>query len=201
MRPTIRLRRAAALPGLAAAASLSLAACGYQPSLRDYRPVVDSYTTDMAAYEADRGQCVSVALQAQAEYERRQRAQRESNLTIGLIVGAIAGAAVGSATGDAGDGAIVGVTLGAMQLNQTTQLFFAVCLLFGIFPDQLTRQKAQTNSKRIKDNDDHSYGWGNGKRIFVRIVERIRFRHDLCKNHQNDCHRQCCPQHSSILKK
>ena len=115
MRPTIKLRRAAALPGLAAAASLSLAACGYQPSLSDYRPVVDSYTTDMAAYEADRGQCVSVALQAQAEYERWQRAQRESNLTIGLIVGAIAGAAVGSATGDAGDGAIVGGTLGALE--------------------------------------------------------------------------------------
>ena len=69
----------------------------------------------MAAYEADRGQCVSVALQAQAEYERQQGAQRESNLTIGLIVGAIAGAAVGSATGDAGDGAIVGGTLGALE--------------------------------------------------------------------------------------
>ena len=73
---------------------LALAACGYQPSLGDYRPVVDSYNTDMAAYEADRGQCVAVAMQAQAEYERQQRAKRESNLTVGLIVGAIADAAV-----------------------------------------------------------------------------------------------------------
>ena len=35
-----------------------------QTSLGDYRPVVDSYNTDMAAYEADRGQCVAVARQA-----------------------------------------------------------------------------------------------------------------------------------------
>ena len=75
---------------------LALAACGYQPSLGDYRPVVDSYNTDMAAYEADRCQCVAVAIQSQAEYERQQRLKRESNMTIGLIVGAIAGAAVGS---------------------------------------------------------------------------------------------------------
>ena len=81
---------------------LALAPCGYQPSLGDYRPVVDSYNTDMAAYEADRGQCVAVAMQAQAEYERQQRLKRESNMTIGLIVGAIAGAAVG-------------VTLGALE--------------------------------------------------------------------------------------
>jgi len=97
------------------AVTIGLAGCGYQPSLSDYRPVVDSFTTDMAAYEADRGQCVSVALQAHAEYERQQREKRESNMTIGLIVGAIAGAAIGSASGDAGDGAIVGGTMGALE--------------------------------------------------------------------------------------
>ena len=78
---------------------LALAACGYQPSLGDYRPVVESYNTDMAAYEADRGQCVAVAMQAQAEYERQQRLKRESNMTIRLIVGAIAGAVVGGTLG------------------------------------------------------------------------------------------------------
>ena len=78
---------------------LVLAACGYQPSLGDYRPVVDSYNTDMAVYEADRGQCVAVAMQAQAEYERQQRLKRESNMTIGLIVWAIGGSAVGGAFG------------------------------------------------------------------------------------------------------
>jgi outer membrane lipoprotein SlyB len=97
------------------AATLFLAACGYQPSLSDYRPVVDSFTTDMAAYEVDRGQCVTIGLQAQVEYERQKKAQRESNMTIGLIVGAIAGAAVGSVSGDAGDGAVVGGTFGALE--------------------------------------------------------------------------------------
>ena len=114
MRPTHRLPGTATRLALATAA-VTLAACGYQPSLSDYRPVVDSHTTDMSAYEADRGQCVGIALQAQAEYARQQKAQRDSNLTIGLIVGAVAGAAVGSVTGDAGDGAVVGGTLGALE--------------------------------------------------------------------------------------
>ena len=61
--------------------------------------MVDSYNTDMAAYEADRGQFVAVAMQAQAEYERQQRLNRESNMTIGLIVVAIAGVAVGGTLG------------------------------------------------------------------------------------------------------
>ena len=105
-----RLTVAAAVVALS-----TLAACGYQPSLSDYRPVVDSYTTNMVSYEADRGQCVSVALQAQAEYERQQKAERQSNITICLVIGAIAGAAVGSVTGDAGDGAVVGATMGALE--------------------------------------------------------------------------------------
>ena len=101
MRPMNTRARAAtplALAGLVTL-PLTLAACGYQPSLGDYRPVVESYNTDMAAYEADRGQCVAVAMQAQAEYERQQRLKRESNMTIGLIVGAIAGAAVAGTLG------------------------------------------------------------------------------------------------------
>ena len=98
MRPTHSLSGTATRLTLATAA-VTLAACGYQPSLSDYRPVVDSHTTDMSAYEADRGQCVGIALQAQAEYEHQQKAQRESNMTIGLIVGAVAGAAVGGTLG------------------------------------------------------------------------------------------------------
>ncbi len=69
----------------------------------------------MAAFEADRGQCVAVDMQAQAEYDRQSRLKRESNMTIGLIVWVIAGAAVGSVLGDAGDGAMVGGTLGALE--------------------------------------------------------------------------------------
>ena len=78
---------------------LALAACGYQPSLSDYRPVVDSYNTDMAAHKTDGGQCVAVAMQAQAENDRQQALKPESNMTIGLIVGAIAGAAVARTLG------------------------------------------------------------------------------------------------------
>ena len=92
-----------------------LAGCGYQPSLQTYRPVVDSYQTDMSAYEADRAECVTVALQAQAEYDRQQKAQRESNMTIGMVVGALSGAVIGSLSGDAGEGAVVGGTLGALE--------------------------------------------------------------------------------------
>ena len=103
--------RAATPLAIAGLVTLPLA----QPSLGDYRPMVDSYNTDMAAYEADRGQCVAVAMQAQAEYVRQQWLKLESNMTIGLIVGAIAGAAVGSVSDDAGDGAVVGGTLGALE--------------------------------------------------------------------------------------
>ena len=98
MRPTHSLSGTATRLALATAA-VTLAACGYQPSLSDYRPVVDSHTTDMSAYEADRGQCVGIALQAQAEYARQQKARRDSNLTIGLIVGAVAGGTLGALEG------------------------------------------------------------------------------------------------------
>mgnify|MGYP005665886641 CR=1 FL=1 len=101
MRPMNTRARAAtplALAGLVTL-PLALAACGYQPSLDDYRPVVDSCNTDMAAYKADRGQCVAVAVQAQADYERQQRLKREPQMTIGLIVRAIADAAVGGTLG------------------------------------------------------------------------------------------------------
>ena len=92
-----------------------LPACGTRPSLVDYRPVVDSYNTNMATHEGDQTQCVNVAMQAQAEYDRREKEQRQSNMTVGFINGAIAGAAAGSATGEAGDDVIVGATLGTLE--------------------------------------------------------------------------------------
>ena len=61
--------------------------------------MVDSYNIDIAAYEVDRGQCVALGMQTQAEYESQQWLKRESNMTIGLIVRAIAGAAVGGTLG------------------------------------------------------------------------------------------------------
>ena len=53
-----------------------LAACGTRPTLVDCRPVVESYNSNMATYEGDRTQCVDFAMQAQAEYDRREKEQR-----------------------------------------------------------------------------------------------------------------------------
>lgn len=112
---TLKRNRPLVTATISVAALSMLAACGTRPSLVDYRPVVDSYNMNMANYKGDRTQCVNVAMQAQAEYDRREKEQRQSNMTVGFIIGAIAGAAVGSATGEAGDGAIVGATLGTLE--------------------------------------------------------------------------------------
>ena len=76
--------------------------------------MADSCNTDIAANEADSGQRVAVAMQAQAEYERQQRLKRESNMTIRLITGAIASAAVGSVSSDSGEG---GLEDGLTEIN------------------------------------------------------------------------------------
>ena len=93
---TLKRNRPLVTATISVAALSMLAACGTRPSLVDYRPVVDSYNTNIATYEGDRTQCVNVAMQAQAEYDRREKEQRQSNMTVGFIIGAIAGAAVGS---------------------------------------------------------------------------------------------------------
>ena len=108
---TLKRNRPLVTATISVAALSMLAACGTRPSLVDCRPLVDSYNTKMATYESDRTQCVNVAMQAHAEYDRREKKQRQSNMTVGFIIGAIAVAAVGSATGEPGDGVIVGVTL------------------------------------------------------------------------------------------
>ena len=84
----------------ASVAALSmLAAYGTRPLLVDYRPVVDSYNTNMATYEGDRTQCVNVAMQVQAEYDHREKEQRQSNMTVGFIIGAIVGVTLGTLEG------------------------------------------------------------------------------------------------------
>ena len=50
----------------------------------------------MATYEGDQTQCVNVAMQARAGYDRCEKEQRQSNMTVGFIIGTIAGAAVGA---------------------------------------------------------------------------------------------------------
>ena len=84
---------------ISVAALSMLAAYGTRPLLVDYRPVVDSYNTNMATYEGDRTQCVNVAMQVQAEYDHREKEQRQSNMTVGFIIGAIVGVTLGTLEG------------------------------------------------------------------------------------------------------
>ena len=96
---TLKRNRPLVTATISVAALSMLAACGTRPSLVDYRPVVDSYNTNMANYEGERTQCVNVAMQAQAEYDRREKEQRQSNMTVGFIIGAIVGATLGTLEG------------------------------------------------------------------------------------------------------
>ena len=114
IRHPIPLRRNLA-PCVVLVTLLALGACGRHDRLADYRPVVDSYRTDMAAYDGDLRQCVTIAQGAEAEYQRKNREQREANAVTGLLVGALIGAAVGSADGNAGDGAIIGGSFGLLE--------------------------------------------------------------------------------------
>ena len=100
---------------LAIAMLPALGACAGHDRLADYRPVVDSYRTDMAAYDADLRQCVSIAQRAEAEYERKSREQRDARAVTGLLVGAVIGAVIGSADGNAGDGAVIGGSFGLLE--------------------------------------------------------------------------------------
>ncbi|MEC8110065.1 MAG: hypothetical protein VX110_01675 [Pseudomonadota bacterium] len=90
-------------PVLALAALLALGACAGYDRLADYRPVVDSYRTDMAAYDADLRQCVSIAQRAEAEYERKSREQRDARAVTGLLVGAVIGGSFGLLEGTFAD--------------------------------------------------------------------------------------------------
>ena len=101
--------------GLGIVALVALAACGRHDRLADYRPVVDSYRTDMVAYDGDLRQCVTIAERAEAEYQRKSREQRDANAVTGLLVGAVIGAVVGSTDGNAGDGAVIGGSFGLLE--------------------------------------------------------------------------------------
>ena len=88
---------------LSIATLLALGACGGHDRLADYRPVVDSYRTDMAAYDADLRQCVSIAQRAEAEYARKSREQRDARAVTGLFVGAVIGGSFGLFEGTLAD--------------------------------------------------------------------------------------------------
>ena len=78
-------------PVLALAALLALGACAGHAWLAEYRPVVDSYRTDMAAYEMI---CGNGDI-AQPSHERKSREQRDARAVTGLLVGAVIGSTDG----------------------------------------------------------------------------------------------------------
>ena len=102
-------------PVLALTALLALGACAGLDRLVDYRPVVDSYRTDMAAYETDLRQCVRIAQRAEAEYERKSREHRDARAVTSLLVGAVIGAVIGSTDVNAGDRVVIGGSFGLLE--------------------------------------------------------------------------------------
>lgn len=94
---------------------LGVAGCKTTQPLTEYEPVVDTYNVDMAAFESDLFECRNIGLRVQAEYERKNKKEREEATLAGLVIGALAGAVIGSVSGEAGDGAVVGGTVGLLE--------------------------------------------------------------------------------------
>ncbi len=83
---TLKRNRPLVTATISVAALSMLAACGTRPSLVDYRPVVDSYNHEtIANYKGDPDTMCECRLQAQAEYDRREKEQRQSLATVGFI--------------------------------------------------------------------------------------------------------------------
>lgn len=71
---------------------VALSGCITQ-SLATYEPVVDPYSTDMNAFQADLVQCRGIASAVKAQYEKQASEQAANNLLIGVATGALVGAA------------------------------------------------------------------------------------------------------------
>ncbi len=80
----------------AAAAGLTIAiavsGCTELEPLAEYRPIVDPGRTDQVRFESDLEACRAVAIQVEADYQKRQQEQLGANLMAGLVVGALTGA-------------------------------------------------------------------------------------------------------------
>lgn len=89
-------------------ASMTFLSACVTETLADYRPVVDPSKSNPAKFEKDLAACRNIALQAEAEYKKRQEQEMGQNIMAGILVGAIAGAIVGD-----GDYAAAGAAYGA----------------------------------------------------------------------------------------
>lgn len=113
--------RALGLFGMAA-----VAGCAELEPLTEYRPVVDPERTNMPQFERDLEACRAVAVQVEADYQKRQQEQMGANIMAGLLVGAITGAVVGSGSNYQGElaayGAASGMAAGAAANDYTYDL-------------------------------------------------------------------------------
>lgn len=94
-------------------ALLILSACAAEP-LAEYRPMVDPAKTDKGKYETDLRECLSVAQQAKAKYDRQLNQQAWANLLVGALVGVAIGGAYGNDGVGIGEGAAIGAGAGAL---------------------------------------------------------------------------------------
>lgn len=108
----IRLKSLAIL----ASSFVVLSACS-TANLAEYKPVIDTFNTDMEAFEIDLIQCRSIASDAKLKYERTAANAATANILVGAVVGAAVGSAVGSGSGNQGGytryGTAVGMASGA----------------------------------------------------------------------------------------
>ena len=81
------------------AITLSLTACS-PPSIAEYEPVIDTFSTDMSSYSNDIVQCRSVASAAKVKYDQAASKALLTNVLVGAVAGAAVGSAVGSGSGD-----------------------------------------------------------------------------------------------------
>jgi outer membrane lipoprotein SlyB len=79
--------------------ALGLTACS-PPSIAEYEPVIDQFSTDMSSYDNDIVQCRSVASAAKVEYDQAASKAVLTNVLVGAVAGAVVGSAVGSGSGD-----------------------------------------------------------------------------------------------------
>lgn len=106
----MKIQKSVAVLGLC---GLTLTACVEPEELIDYRPVVDTYKSNMTDFDTDLSQCRTIALQVEADYKQRQEEEMARNMVAGLIAGVLIGAVAGAGSDYQGDYVAAGAMAGA----------------------------------------------------------------------------------------
>ena len=96
--------------------------------------------------------------------------------------------------------AVVGIAVGAMQLDHAAKFFLAICFVCVLLADQAVGEHAKRNRQRAQNDDDDTHGRRNHQRVFVGIGERVGLWHHLGEHNQNDGHGDSGPQHARIIQ-